>query len=94
MVLADISSEQLEAASASLASAAVETVVLDVTDAAGNEACAAALWAAHHGDVAFVFLNAGITYAKSGWSAAWETDVEDFERVLEIDLMGVVSHRP
>lgn len=89
MVLADISAEQLEAASASLASDAVETVVLDVTDAAGNEACAAALWGAHK-DVAFVFLNAGITYAKSGWSAAWETDVEDFERVLDIDLMGVV----
>lgn len=31
----------------------------------------------------------GITYSKAGWDSAWETDVEDFKRVMDVDLYGV-----
>jgi NAD(P)-dependent dehydrogenase (short-subunit alcohol dehydrogenase family) len=58
---------------------------LDVTDRAANQAVVAQV-EAEHGRLDAAYLNAGISAATS----ADELDLDDFTKVVEIDLFGVV----
>ena len=60
-------------------------VALDVADRAANEAVVAQV-EAEHGRLDAAYLNAGISAAKSDDAL----DLEEFMRVVEIDLFGVV----
>ena len=80
-VLADLDSERNRQVAADLG---CPFVVLDVTDRAANEAVVAQV-EAEHGRLDAVYLNAGIAGHPEGL-----LDVEDFLRVVDIDLLGVV----
>ena len=62
-----------------------EFVVLDVTDRAANEAAVAQI-EAEHGRLDAAFLNAGI----AGFHSEELFDLENFLRVVDVDLFGVV----
>ena len=81
-VLADLDSERNRSVAADLG---CPFVVLDVTDRAANEAVVAQVEAAH-GRLDVAYLNAGISSAKSDDAL----DLEEFMKVVEIDLFGVV----
>ena len=81
-VLADLDSERNRAVAAELG---CPFVVLDVTDRAANEAVVAQV-VAEHGRLDAAYLNAGISAEKSDG----ELDLDEFMRVVDIDLFGVV----
>ena len=81
VVLADLDGEPARAAAADLGA---EFAVLDVTDRAANRAVVDRV-EAEHGRLDAVFLNAGIAGRPEG-----ALDVDDFLRVLDVDLLGVV----
>jgi len=81
VVLADLDSERNRQVAKDLDSS---FVVLDVTDRAANQAVVAQV-EAEHGRLDATFLNAGI----SGKSRE-ALDVDEFLRVVDIDLFGVV----
>ncbi len=81
-VLADLDSERNRQAAADLG---CPFVVLDVTDRAANEAVVAQV-EAEHGRLDAAYLNAGISAAKSDD----DLDLDEFLRVVDIDLFGVV----
>jgi NAD(P)-dependent dehydrogenase (short-subunit alcohol dehydrogenase family) len=82
VVLADLDSERNRAVAAELG---CPFAVLDVTDRAANEAVVARI-EAEHGRLDAAYLNAGISAAKSDD----ELDLEEFLRVVDVDLLGVV----
>ena len=81
-VLADLDSERNRSVAEELG---CPFVVLDVTDRAANEAVVAQI-EAEHGRLDAAYLNAGISAAKSEDAL----DLDEFMRVVEIDLFGVV----
>jgi NAD(P)-dependent dehydrogenase (short-subunit alcohol dehydrogenase family) len=81
VVLADLDSERNRRVAADVG---CTFAALDVTDRAANQAVVARV-EAEHGRLDAVFLNAGI----AGRSRD-ALDVDDFLRVLEVDLLGVV----
>jgi NAD(P)-dependent dehydrogenase (short-subunit alcohol dehydrogenase family) len=81
-VLADLDSEPHRSAAADLG---CPFVALDVTDREANQAVVAQV-EAEHGRLDAAYLNAGISAAKSDD----ELDIDEFMRVVEIDLFGVV----
>jgi NAD(P)-dependent dehydrogenase (short-subunit alcohol dehydrogenase family) len=81
VVLADLDSERNRQVAADLGA---HFVVLDVTDRAANQAVVAQV-EAEHGRLDAAFLNAGIA-GKSREAL----DVDEFLRVVDIDLFGVV----
>ncbi|MGY1797294.1 SDR family oxidoreductase [Blastococcus sp. SYSU D00868] len=81
-VLADLDSERNRSVAADLG---CPFVALDVTDRAANEAVVAQV-EAEHGRLDAAYLNAGISAAKSDDAL----DLDEFLRVVEIDLFGVV----
>jgi NAD(P)-dependent dehydrogenase (short-subunit alcohol dehydrogenase family) len=82
-VLADLDSERNRSVAADLG---CPFVVLDVTDRAANEAVVAQV-EANHGRLDAAYLNAGISAEKGDGS---ELDLDEFLRVVDIDLFGVV----
>ena len=82
VVLADLDSERARQTAADLGA---HFVVLDVTDREANEAVVAQV-EAEHGRLDAAFLNAGISAAKSDDAL----DMEEFMRVVAVDLFGVV----
>src|SRR5687767_13778346 len=82
VVLTDLDSERNRSVAADLG---CPFVVLDVTDKAANEAVVAQI-EAEHGRLDAVYLNAGISAAKSNV----ELDLDEFMKVIAIDLFGVV----
>ncbi|TFV49523.1 SDR family NAD(P)-dependent oxidoreductase [Blastococcus sp. TF02A_35] len=82
VVLADLDSERNRQVAADLG---CEFAVLDVTDRAANEALVARI-EADHGRLDAAYLNAGISAAKSDDVL----DLDEFMRVVDIDLFGVV----
>jgi NAD(P)-dependent dehydrogenase (short-subunit alcohol dehydrogenase family) len=82
VVLADLDSERNRQVAADLD---CPFVVLDVTDRAANEAVVAQV-EAEHGRLDAAYLNAGISAAKSDDSV----DMDEFMKVVAIDLFGVV----
>jgi NAD(P)-dependent dehydrogenase (short-subunit alcohol dehydrogenase family) len=82
VVLADLDSERNRQVAAELG---CPFVALDVTDRAANEAVVAQV-EAEHGRLDAAYLNAGISAAKSDDAV----DLDEFLRVVEIDLFGVV----
>lgn len=81
-VLADLDSERNRQVAADLG---CPFVVLDVTDKAANEAVVAQI-EAEHGRLDAAYLNAGISAAKSEDAL----DMDEFMKVVNIDLFGVV----
>ena len=81
-VLADLDSERNRQVAADLG---CPFVVLDVTDRAANEAVVAQI-EAEHGRLDAAYLNAGISAAKSDDAL----DMDEFMKVVAIDLFGVV----
>ncbi len=81
VVLADLDSERARSVAAELGA---HFAVLDVTDRAANGAVVAQV-EAEHGRLDAVFLNAGI----AGKSRD-VLDVDEFLKVVEVDLLGVV----
>src|SRR3954453_21343962 len=81
-VLADLDSERNRSVAEDLG---CPFVVLDVTDRAANESVVAQI-EAEHGRLDAAYLNAGISAAKSDDAL----DLDEFMRVVEIDLFGVV----
>jgi NAD(P)-dependent dehydrogenase (short-subunit alcohol dehydrogenase family) len=81
-VLADLDSERNRQVAADLG---CEFVVLDVTDREANQAVVDRI-EADHGRLDAAYLNAGISAAKSDDAL----DLDEFMRVVEIDLFGVV----
>jgi NAD(P)-dependent dehydrogenase (short-subunit alcohol dehydrogenase family) len=81
VVLADLDSEQARATAADLGA---QFAPLDVTDRAANRALVERI-EAEHGRLDAAYLNAGIAGRPQGL-----LDVDDFLRVLDIDLLGVV----
>ena len=81
-VLADLDSERSRQVAADLG---CPFVVLDVTDRAANEAVVAQI-EAEHGRLDAAYLNAGISAAKSDDAL----DMDEFMKVVAIDLFGVV----
>ncbi|RFU20803.1 SDR family oxidoreductase [Geodermatophilus marinus] len=81
-VLADLDSERNRQAAADLG---CPFLALDVTDRAANEAVVARV-EADHGRLDAAYLNAGISAAKSDDAL----DLEEFMRVVDVDLFGVV----
>jgi NAD(P)-dependent dehydrogenase (short-subunit alcohol dehydrogenase family) len=81
-VLADLDSERNRQVAADLG---CPFVVLDVTDPAANEAVVAQI-EAEHGRLDAAYLNAGISAAKSDDAL----DLDEFMKVVNIDLFGVV----
>ncbi|MCW2617844.1 MAG: Short-chain alcohol dehydrogenase [Modestobacter sp.] len=81
-VLADLDSERNRQVATDLG---CPFVVLDVTDPAANEAVVAQI-EAEHGRLDAAYLNAGISAAKSDDAL----DMDEFMRVVAIDLFGVV----
>ncbi|MDK3258931.1 SDR family oxidoreductase [Blastococcus capsensis] len=82
VVLADLDGERNRSVAADLG---CEFAVLDVTDRAANEALVARI-EADHGRLDAAYLNAGISAAKSDDAL----DLDEFMRVVDIDLFGVV----
>jgi NAD(P)-dependent dehydrogenase (short-subunit alcohol dehydrogenase family) len=82
VVAADLDSERNREVAADLGA---QFVALDVTDRAANEAVVAQI-EAEHGRLDAAYLNAGISAAKSDDVL----DLDEFMRVVEIDLFGVV----
>jgi len=82
VVLADLDSERNRRVATDLG---CEFAVLDVTDRAANQAVVDAI-EADHGRLDVAYLNAGISAAKSDDAL----DLDEFMRVVEIDLFGVV----
>ncbi len=82
VVLADLDSERARATAADLGA---EFEVLDVTDRAANAALVERI-EARHGRLDAAYLNAGISAAKSDD----ELDLDEFLRVVDVDLFGVV----
>ncbi|NEK56594.1 SDR family NAD(P)-dependent oxidoreductase [Geodermatophilus sabuli] len=80
-VLADLDSDRNRSAAADLG---CPFVVLDVTDRAANRAAVDQV-EAEHGRLDAVFLNAGI----AGQSRE-DLDVDEFLRVVDVDLFGIV----
>ena len=81
VVLADLDSDGARSAAAELGA---HFAVLDVTDRAANRAVVEAV-EAEHGRLDVAYLNAGVAGRPQGL-----LDVDDFLRVLGIDLLGVV----
>jgi NAD(P)-dependent dehydrogenase (short-subunit alcohol dehydrogenase family) len=81
-VLADLDTERNRSVAADLG---CPFVALDVTDREANEAVVAQV-EAEHGRLDAAYLNAGISAAKSDD----DLDLDEFMRVVEIDLFGVV----
>jgi NAD(P)-dependent dehydrogenase (short-subunit alcohol dehydrogenase family) len=81
VVLADLDSERNRQVAADLGA---HFVVLDVTDRTANQAVVAQI-EAEHGRLDAAYLNAGI----AGTSRD-DLDVDDFLRVVDVDLFGVV----
>jgi NAD(P)-dependent dehydrogenase (short-subunit alcohol dehydrogenase family) len=81
VVLADLDSERNRGVAADLGA---QFVVLDVTDRAANHAVVAQV-EAEHGRLDAAFLNAGIA-----GSSRDVLDVDEFLRVVDVDLLGVV----
>src|SRR3954452_18662328 len=81
-VLADLDSERNRQVAADLG---CPFAALDVTDLAANEAVVAQI-EAEHGRLDAAYLNAGISAAKSDDAL----DLDEFMRVVNIDLFGVV----
>ena len=82
VVLADLDSERARATAADLGA---EFEVLDVTDRAANVALVERI-EARHGRLDAAYLNAGISAAKSDD----DLDLDEFMRVVDVDLFGVV----
>jgi NAD(P)-dependent dehydrogenase (short-subunit alcohol dehydrogenase family) len=82
VVVADLDSERARQVAADLD---CEFVALDVTDRAANSAVVAQV-EAEHGRLDAAYLNAGISAAKSDD----ELDMDEFMKVVEVDLFGVV----
>jgi NAD(P)-dependent dehydrogenase (short-subunit alcohol dehydrogenase family) len=87
LVLIDVQQDSLDAASAELQAAGVQTLAfrLDVSDAAQMEAMAdsvKAQWGAPH----LVFNNAGV----GSGGLIWENSTQDWDWVLGVNVMGVV----
>jgi NAD(P)-dependent dehydrogenase (short-subunit alcohol dehydrogenase family) len=82
VVLADLDSERARSVAADLG---CQFAVLDVTDRAANEAVVAQI-EAEHGRLDAAYLNAGISAAKSDVAL----DMDEFMKVVAIDLFGVV----
>ena len=82
VVLTDLDSDRNRAVAADLG---CPFLPLDVTDRAANQAVVAQI-EAEHGRLDVAYLNAGISAAKSDD----ELDLDEFMRVVEIDLFGVV----
>ncbi len=82
VVLADLDAERNRQVAADLD---CPFVVLDVTDRAANEAVVAQV-EAEHGRLDAAYLNAGISAANSDDAL----DLDEFMRVVDIDLFGVV----
>jgi NAD(P)-dependent dehydrogenase (short-subunit alcohol dehydrogenase family) len=82
VVLADLDSERARQVAADLD---CEFVALDVTDRESNSAVVAQV-EAEHGRLDAAYLNAGISAAKSDD----ELDMDEFMKVVEVDLFGVV----
>jgi NAD(P)-dependent dehydrogenase (short-subunit alcohol dehydrogenase family) len=82
VVLADLDSERNRQVAAELG---VEFEVLDVTDRVANAALVERI-EARHGRLDAAYLNAGISAAKSDD----ELDLDEFMRVVDVDLFGVV----
>jgi NAD(P)-dependent dehydrogenase (short-subunit alcohol dehydrogenase family) len=82
VVLADLDSERARTVAADLG---CQFAVLDVTDRAANEAVVAQV-EAEHGRLDAAYLNAGISAAKSDDAL----DMDEFMKVVNIDLFGVV----
>jgi NAD(P)-dependent dehydrogenase (short-subunit alcohol dehydrogenase family) len=82
VVLTDLDSERNRAVAAELG---CPFLPLDVTDRAANEAVVSQI-EAEHGRLDAAYLNAGISSAKSDD----ELDLDEFRRVVDIDLFGVV----
>jgi NAD(P)-dependent dehydrogenase (short-subunit alcohol dehydrogenase family) len=81
-VLADLDTERNRQVAADLG---CSFAALDVTDRAANEAVVARI-EAEHGRLDAAYLNAGISAAKSDDAL----DLDEFRRVVEDDLFGVV----
>ena len=81
VVLADLDGERNRSVAAELGG---QFLPLDVTDRAANQAVVAQV-EAEHGRLDAVFLNAGIAGQSRG-----ALDVDEFLRVVDIDLFGVV----
>ncbi len=81
-VLADLDTERNRSVAGELG---CPFVALDVTDRAANEAVVAQV-EAEHGRLDAAYLNAGISAAKSEDTL----DLDEFLRVVQIDLFGVV----
>jgi NAD(P)-dependent dehydrogenase (short-subunit alcohol dehydrogenase family) len=82
VVLADLDSERARATAADLGA---EFEALDVTDRAANAAVVERI-EARHGRLDAAYLNAGISAAES----EDELDLDEFLRVVDVDLFGVV----
>ena len=82
VVLADLDSEQARATAVDLGA---QFEVLDVTDRAANVALVERI-EVQHGRLDAAYLNAGISAAKSDD----ELDLDEFARVVDVDLFGVV----
>jgi NAD(P)-dependent dehydrogenase (short-subunit alcohol dehydrogenase family) len=82
VVVADLDSERNRSVAAELGASFVP---LDVTDRAANEAVVAQI-ESEHGRLDAAYLNAGISAAKSDD----EVDLDEFLRVVDVDLFGVV----
>jgi NAD(P)-dependent dehydrogenase (short-subunit alcohol dehydrogenase family) len=81
-VLADLDTERNRQVATDLG---CPFLALDVTDRAANEAVVARV-EAEHGRLDAAYLNAGISAATSGDPL----DLDEFRRVVEVDLFGVV----
>ncbi len=85
--VADLDGQRADAVSADIAAAGgrASAHVVDVTDPAAVEALAAEVFDAH-GGVDLLFNNAGVGHA----GAVADTPLEDWRRIIEVNLMGVV----
>ena len=92
VILSDINADALRATAEEFQSSfgpdAVESVVADVASADDNERMAARAFE-RHGDLAFLFLNAGIIPGPSGYDSTWTTSPEDYHRLLAVDMHSV-----
>lgn len=84
LALSDVSEENL-AETARLAGGTVHTQVVDVADRDAVEAWAQAV-VAEYGTVNQIYNNAGIAYSRT----VLESEYEDYERVIGINLWGVI----
>jgi NAD(P)-dependent dehydrogenase (short-subunit alcohol dehydrogenase family) len=66
----------------------IEIFFADISDIKENERLAQEVFE-RFGDLAFLFLNAGITTTRVGFDALWKTKPEDYHRVIDVDMHGV-----